>query len=1085
MVANPAPQLDGLFRRLGCYGGPVHRDLYRHHSCLLYHGALLPGAADRTSCRFLHAASGRGNFRPDVRRGKRDGGGGRRRNQRHCLSEGEWVEYRIQVFWRSELPDGRAVDLLTQATRLLPTIDRLQVSNLYFLQGDLKPADLERLARELLVDPIVEGYRWRRVTDPPFDPAALVVEVGYHPGVTDPVADNLLRRARLLAIGRLEAVATGMRYTFDGALTPDDLHHIARELLYNDVVQHYTLGPLQPTFVPRAAPSDAVEIVPLRRLDDAALARLSVERVLFLSLAEMQSIRDEFCRLGRDPSDVELETLAQTWSEHCQHKAFKVRIDYTCRGGTARHLPEGAVPAAGAEAIDGLLATYIRAATERLARPWVRSAFVDNAGIVAFDEQYDVSFKVETHNHPSALEPFGGANTGVGGVIRDVIGVSARPIANTDVLCFGPADLPPSAVPDSALHPQRIIRGVVAGIEDYGNKMGIPTVSGAILYDRDYVANPLVYCGCVGLAPRGCHPRDPRPGDLCVALGGRTGRDGLHGATFSSTALTHDTGATVGSVVQIGDPITEKAVLEAVLQARDAGLYSAITDCGAGGFSSAAGEMGQEIGVEIELQDVPLKYPGLQPWEIWLSEAQERMVLAVPPEKLPRLQAICDGLDVELTVIGRFTGDRMLRVRYGGQLAAELAMDFLHDGWTRETMRAVWEPPNHPEPETTPPADLTALLLRLLAHPDVASKESVIRRYDHEVQGATVLKPLVGAASDGPADGVVLRPLVTGGQQGLALGCGINPHYGRLDPYAMSWAAIDEALRNVVCVGADPDRVAILDNFCWGNPRLPDRLGGLVRASQGCHDAALAYGAPFISGKDSLNNEYVDRRGEKRAIPPTLLISSLSIVPDVGAAVTMDSKAAGDWLYAVGETRDELGGSLYYRLQDAQGNCPPAPVPDAIETMRALHRAMRRGLVRACHDPSEGGLGVAAAEMALAGRLGLEFDLAALPRAPDVERDDRALFAESSGRFLVEVAPDDAPAFEQTMAGRPCARIGRVTGDGTFHVRGLAGDEIVKCAVETLRRAWQSHDSENVAATPAAALRGRQAGRPYCTGLTK
>jgi phosphoribosylformylglycinamidine synthase II len=982
------------------------------------------------------------------------------------------LEFRIEVFWSTDLPDGRATDLLARLERLdIHAVHQISVSDLYFLRGNLSALDAERLAVELLVDPIVEGYRLRPIDAPRRASGPdLVVEVGYHPGVTDPVADNLLRRAHLLGISGLEAAATGSRYVFKDPLSKAELHTIARELLCNEVIQSYSLGPIRPAFVPHAEPSTQVETIPLRGLGDKELTRLSTERVLFLSLAEMKAIRGEFARLGRDPTDVELETLAQTWSEHCQHKTFKAEIEYISEGGMARLLPGDRQPEPPyQERIRGLLRTYIRAATEALARPWVRSAFVDNAGIIDFDDEFEVSFKVETHNHPSALEPFGGANTGVGGVIRDVIGVSHRPIANTDVLCFSPGDLPPGERPDGTLHPRRIAEGVIAGIEDYGNKMGIPTVSGAILYDRDYAANPLIYCGCVGMAPKGSHKTEPKPGDLCVVLGGQTGRDGLHGATFSSSELTHETGASVGSVVQIGDPIVEKAVLEAVLIARDEGLYSAITDCGAGGFSSAVGEMGSQVGADVELQDVRLKYPGLRPWEIWLSEAQERMVLATPPENLSRLQAICDGLDVEWTVIGRFTGDERLRVNYGGQRVADLDMGFLHNGWSTGTMRAVWTPPDFPEPEFAPPVHLTDIVLNMLAHPDVASKEAVIRRYDHEVQGATVVKPLVGFAGDGPSDAAVLKPLETSGWRGLAIGCGINPHYGCVDPYAMAWAAVDEALRNIVCVGADPDHVAVLDNFGWGNPRLPDRLGGLVRAAQGCHDAAIAYGTPFVSGKDSLNNEYVDPQGEKRAVPSTLLISSLGIVPDVRQAVTMDLKAAGSLLYVVGETRAELGGSLYYRSNESLGRSVPAPQPDAIKTMRALHRAMRAGLVLACHDCSEGGLAVAAAEMALAGRLGLDLSLAALPRSPDVDRDHVALFSESSGRFLVEVAADDAAALEAELVGQPFACLGRIlppvakgTKEGQysprFCVRGLQGDLVIDCSVHDLLGAWQSSE---------------------------
>ncbi len=971
--------------------------------------------------------------------------------------------YRVEVYWLRGT-DGRAVEVLDQIARLgIDATPQLQINDLIFLRGDLGLEGAERIARELLVDPIVESFRIDQGVDAPHnlpdgdattDGDASVIEVGFHPGVTDPVADHVLRRARMLGIAGLEAVTTGKHYRLEPRLADSDLHRIAHEALCNEVIQSYTLGKMVPAFMPDAAPSNAVDRIPIRDLDDDALASLSVARLLFLSLPEMQAIQKAYRAMDRDPTDVELEILAQTWSEHCLHKTFKADIVYRCEGGMDRV----SVASAAEETIPGLIGTYLRSATELLARPWVRSAFVDNAGIVDFDDTYEISFKAETHNHPSALEPFGGANTGVGGVIRDIIGVSARPIAATDVLCFAPLDMADADVPSGTLHPHRIARGVVAGIEDYGNKMGIPTVSGGILYDPGYVANPLVYCGCVGIAPKGTHPTDPRSGDCIVALGGRTGRDGLHGATFSSAELTHETGTTVGSVVQIGDPITEKAMLDAIMQARDEGLYTAITDCGAGGFSSAVGEIGKDVGIDVDLRDVPLKYPGLRPWEIWLSEAQERMVLAVPEAALPRLGEICTTYDVEWAVIGRFTGDRRLHVRYGDTIVADLAMDFVHEGWPRLTLRAEWQPVDLPTPATPPEEDLADTLLRMLAHPDVASKEAVIRRYDYEVQGATVVKPLVGVVNDGPSDAAVLKPQMATSRHGIALGCGINPHYGTLDPYAMAWAVIDEALRNVVCVGADPDRVALLDNFCWGNPALPDRLGSLVRAAQGCHDAALAYRTPFISGKDSLNNEFVDATGQKRTIPPTLLISSLGIVPDVARTATMDLKRPGNRLYAVGETRDELGGSLYGRLQGALGGHPPAPVPGALCTLRALHRTISSGVVQAVHDLSEGGLAVAAAEMAIGGRLGAAIDLSTLPRSPEVTSSASVLFSESSTRFLIEVADEDVPAFEAALADTLCACVGHVTDDATLTISGFAGENLVALDVETLAKTWQSGD---------------------------
>jgi phosphoribosylformylglycinamidine synthase II len=979
------------------------------------------------------------------------------------------MDYHVQVFWDAPVPDGRAKAVLDDIHILgILSVESVQVSDLYFLRGDLTRNQVGTLCDELLVDPVVQGARVSRYGNlksaeagNDLDPRTIAIEVGYRPGVTDSEAENLILGTGRLGI-EVEQAATGTRYELTGDLSLEQAQRIATGLLCNNVIQSYTIGEMSPPFAPPARSSDVVEYIPIREMEDDELVQTSVERVLFLDLTEMQAIRAYYRDRGRDLTDVELETLAQTWSEHCVHKTFKAVIDYECRDhASPRVTAGGAGERRTREEIDGLLRTYLRAATEQIDKPWVRSAFVDNAGILAFDDEWDVSFKVETHNHPSALEPFGGANTGVGGVVRDIIGVSARPIANTDTLCFGPQDLPAEEVPGGALHPRRIAAGVIAGIEDYGNKMGIPTVNGAILYAPGYTGNPLVFCGCAGIAPRDSHPRGARPGDWCVSLGGRTGRDGLHGATFSSAELTHETGETVGSVVQIGNPITEKAFLEAVVVAREEGLYNAITDCGAGGFSSAVGEMGEQVGVEVDLSTAPLKYPGLRPWEIWLSEAQERMILAVPPANLDRLRQICAQRDVELTVIGTFAGDRRLILRYGDRLAGAMDMDFLHDGIPRRHLKAVWEPaaPSIPPP-TFGDADLASLLLRLLASPNIASKEHVVRRYDHEVQGGTIVKPLTGARNDGPSDAAVLRPLdpqmARGrvGVRGIALGCGINPRYGMLDPYAMAWAAIDEAMRNVVAVGADPDAVALLDNFCWGNPNLPDRLGGLVRAAQGCHDAALAYGAPFVSGKDSLNNEYVDPHGVKTPIPPTLLISALGFVPDVRRAVTMDLKAHGSRIYIAGQTRCELGGSALYGLGGSLGEGVPAPVPKSIETMRALHGAMQQGLVYACHDCSEGGIAVAAAEMAFAGQIGMQIRLSELPRTEDVHDDLVALFSETSGRFLVEVGPEHAAAFERALEGVPLAQIGHTGGDALC-VIGIEQGKIVQTDLDSLKRAWQ------------------------------
>ncbi|MGQ9903043.1 MAG: AIR synthase-related protein, partial [Anaerolineae bacterium] len=661
-----------------------------------------------------------------------------------------------------------------------------QEMRLYFLSGTFSAQQARELGEALLADPVTEAHEM--VEDGGEDGAPAwssyiqaaapdhVIEVTRLPGVTDPAAENLLRAAQLLGIAGLERAATGSAYLLWGELTPEALQQLAVEVFSNPVIERHSIDrPIGAPFVPYQPIDDTVEVVPIRCLDDDGLLRLSRERRLALDVDEMRAIRDYFEDEERDPTDAELEMLAQTWSEHCVHKTFKALIDFRVEGAeTASLSVESSDSAPRSQMVNGLLREYIRAATEEINKPWVRSAFVDNAGIVAFDEQFDLAFKVETHNHPSALEPFGGANTGVGGVVRDIIGVSARPIANTDVLCFGPPDLPESELPAGVLHPRRIADGVIHGVEDYGNKMGIPTVNGAILYHPGYTANPLVFCGCLGILPRGAHPSNPQPGDYIVVVGGRTGRDGLRGATFSSMEMDQATGQIAGSAVQIGHPIHEKQALEAILRARDARLYNAITDCGAGGLSSAVGEMAKDVGARVQLDAVPLKYPGLRPWEIWLSEAQERMVLAVPAHNWPMLKAICDGQDIEAVQIGQLESTGRLKLFYGSRPVADLSMDFLHNGIPRRNLTAIYDlglttddpPPINDLGLTIDDSSASnrqlSILRALLSHPNIRSKEAVIRRYDHEVQGAGAVKPLVGADNHGPSDAAVLAPVVRG-----------------------------------------------------------------------------------------------------------------------------------------------------------------------------------------------------------------------------------------------------------------------------------------------------------------------------------
>jgi phosphoribosylformylglycinamidine synthase len=956
-------------------------------------------------------------------------------------------------------------DLLTHGHEGTDLIQR--TSRGYVLEGNLSAADAERLCKELLVDAVVETGRLTAldasphangsVTDGrPISPAVLATTndlagaagrrttVLHKPGVMDPVAQSVLDAARDLGLA-LEAARTFRRYYFDPRHVrfPLNQHHSAlARTLANDAVDRIVEGPLGPEHFALGAPCLFRRIiVPIRALDEAHLSNLSREGQLSLSLAEMQAIQGHFRSLGREPTDVELETLAQTWSEHCSHKTLKGKIDFDGR------------------LIDNLLKETIFGATQEIRRrlgadDWCVSVFEDNAGVVKFDDRHHVCFKVETHNHPSAIEPYGGANTGLGGVIRDPLGtgLGAKPICNTDVFCFAPPDAEPDSLPPGVLHPRKVMKGVVAGVRDYGNRMGIPTVNGAVCFDERYLANPLVFCGTVGLIPVERSRKEPKAGDLIVAVGGRTGRDGIHGATFSSAELTAESDRVSGGAVQIGNAITEKKMLDVLLAARDQGLYHAITDCGAGGFSSAVGEMGEKLGAVVHLDRAPLKYEGLSYTEIWISEAQERMILAVPPDHWPRLQALCASEDVEATAIGTFEPTGRLRLFYQDQQVADLDMHFLHEGRPAVVRKATWSPLPVPTVARPRKQDHTQDVLNILASLDVCSKEWIIRQYDHEVQGGSVIKPLVGVRNEGPGDAAVVAP-VLGSENGLAIGCGIQPRYGDLDPYWMAAAAIDEAVRNVVAVGADPSRIALLDNFCWGNTERPETLGSLVRAAQACRDVALAFSMPFISGKDSLNNEY-HSGGRNIAIPPTLLISAIGRVPDVRRCVTMDLKEPGNTLFLVGITREELGGSHYHLVNRLEGGAVPRlDLAGAPAIFRSLHHAIRLGLVRSCHDLSEGGLAIALAEMAFAGGIGA--DVTDTGRAFGLNADDALLFSESTTRFVVEVRPDKVSAFQECLRDVPLTRLGHTCKEQRLRIAGLEGEWIVWANLKDLQEAWQ------------------------------
>lgn len=927
----------------------------------------------------------------------------------------------------------------------------------FLVQGELDETQANQLARELFADGVVERTVVaragdQRLSEPPNGKPQLL-HVMLKPGVMDPVAQSALNAIADFGL-QVEAVRTFRKFWLPES-SDETVSTLSSRILANDSIEQVIVGPLELDQLQLGSPYEFELLhVAIRELDDDGLTRLSREGQLYLTLVEMQTIQTYFRDLGRDPTDAELESIAQTWSEHCSHKTLAGRIAYRDENGEQR--------------FENMLKETIFAATQQIRRDlgeddWCVSVFEDNAGIVRFDDDYNVVFKVETHNHPSALEPYGGANTGIGGVIRDPMGtgLGAKPICNTDVFCFAPPNISTDELPPGVLHPRRVMKGVVSGVRDYGNRMGIPTVNGAIYFDERYLGNPLVYCGNVGLIPRDKSSKEVMAGDWIVSVGGRTGRDGIHGATFSSAELTSESESLSGGAVQIGNAITEKMVLDVIMQARDRRLYSAVTDCGAGGFSSAVGEMGEKTGAEVWLDKAPVKYDGLSYTEVWISEAQERMVLSVPPENWDAFESLCRSEGVEASIIGKFVQTGRLQLKYDDHVVADLPMELLHDGRPPIVRDAVYE-----APETTPielPAsgsiDLNESLVKILGSLNVASKEWVIRQYDHEVQGGSVIKPLVGVENDGPGDAAVVRPVLDS-YRGIAVSCGMNPHYGDFDTYHMAASAIDEAMRNCVAVGAAPSHISILDNFCWGYTDRPETLGSLVRAALACRDLAVAFGTPFISGKDSLNNEfsYESEDGKQTiSIPPSLLISAMGQVDDVRKCVTMDLKEPGNSLYLVGLTRNELGGSHFALVEQLEGgNVPEVNTDVAKRTFAAIHQAIQSGCIRSCHDLSEGGLAVGVAEMAFAGGCGAAVSLADVPNDLEAAVDVAVLFAESNSRFICEVTDEKKAEFEELLSDVPHAKIGEVTDTARVMIVGGNGESLIDSSNTDLKEAWQS-----------------------------
>ncbi|MCK4327152.1 MAG: phosphoribosylformylglycinamidine synthase [Candidatus Diapherotrites archaeon] len=960
---------------------------------------------------------------------------------------------RILVRFRGQYPDARAGYVEKRINSYLgisASVDRVDV---YTIEEGLGGEELEK-AESLFVDPVTQ----ETLADGDYES---LVEVGFLPGVKDTVGETSRKALSELAGRDVGPIYTSVQYRLRGA-GKEETERIAAELLANSMIQHWRVFgrgenvemPIPKVELGHVGEAKAVSL----ELDDAGLEKLSADCSLALGLADMKTIKEYYSReavgaeraengLPESPTDVELEIIAQTQSEHCKHRIFNGRIKYSG--------PEGK------EEIDSLFKSYIKKSSEEIAkqRRWIVSMFWDNAGVASLNDEWNYVVKCETHNSPSALDPYGGAITGIVGVYRDPMGtgLGSKIVGSTYGFCTGSPFYDGELRP--RMPPKRLLDGVVEGVKDGGNKSGIPTACGTVFFDDGWLGKPLVYVSAVGLMPkevagRKSHEKHIDSGDRVVMAGGRVGKDGIHGATESS--LEGGAWITAGHV-QIGDPFTQKKVQDFILEARDEGLYNAITDLGAGGISSAAGESAcMSNGCTLDLDQVPLKYLGLEPWEILVSESQERMLLAVPPKNMERLRELAERHDVEMSDIGVFEGTGKFTALYGGKKVCFLDMGFLHAGFPQLQLEAEWAPKEWDEP-TLPEEEHGRLIHEMVARENIASKEWVQRQYDHEVQGGSVIKPFIGAGNDGPGDAAVLRPVLDR-KEGLAIAAGFNPKYSKIDAYHMAALSLDEALRKVISVGAALGHVALNDNFCWPNSvydseKNPDgrhKLAQLVRANKALYDYTTYFGTPCISGKDSMfiDGAVKDSSGKEHKVSGlgAVMFTAVAKVNDVEKCVSMDFKGGGDYVYIVGETNAELGASEYYEARGAVGNgVPELDKEKAKKNYESVEAAIAKGIVRSCHGCYRGGLGVALVMCCAAGDVGAEIGLDGLPGNAKtvVER----LYSESGARFVVTVAPECASEFESLVAD--AKRIGTVGGD-SLKITGVLDEK-----VKALRESWQ------------------------------
>ena len=921
------------------------------------------------------------------------------------------------------------------------SIQKVETASVYRLEG-ISKLQAKKLAEILFCEKINQAYSLNK----PFaKKSSTVFEVGYKPGVMNPQVTSIIKSARDLGIN-ITTADTSIEYEFHGQAKKQEVKEILEKLhLLNDTIQHIVME--EPKTLLTKGTAGKTTIIPIRKMNNSELLALSKDK-LFLNLDELHIVKKYFVKIKRNPTDCELETIAQAWSEHCVHKTFKANliIDGKKKKPLIQRIKEEALKH----------------------NKNIVSAFVDNSGVMDFYDGFAICGKVETHNSPSAIEPYGGAMTGSGGVFRDVLGtgLGAKCIASTDIFCFAHPNMNPSLLPNGCLPPDYLLKRVVAGVRDYGNRVGIPTNNGSVHFHNDFRAKPTVVVGAYGILPKKKAKKGrPKIGDVIVCVGGKTGRDGIHGATFSSGEMTEKTSSINSSAVQIGNAIEEKRMFDAILEAQRQNCIRAIQDCGAGGFSSAIGEIGQSQGVSVYLDKVSLKYKGLAPWEIWVSESQERMILAIPFKNLKQFLNICKLFNVQASILGKFDGSKKLQVYFRKKSVCNLDMKFLHHGLPQRIMRAKKNTSDEPiqSPRRWPDGLLRGKLIsenewievleRVLSHGNIASKEQIARLYDHSVGGTNDLQSYSGEELDSPNDAVVIRPILNK-EFGMVISHGLNPVLNAIDPYWGSIWASAEALANYTAVGGDYKNASLINNYIWPFPD-EESLWSLDKSVDAVVDIMKKLKIPVISGKDSLSSTYRGKDGAVIKIPPVLCMSVFGKIPNTSKTITSDFKKENSSFVLVGKMDfSRMGGSIYYETQEIRhGEVPHVDLEILPKTLTRIYRGIVQGKILSCHDISEGGLITALFEMCIGGGMGATIHLrGGRMDSSEVNHPEAFLFNETAGCFIVEVEHESTA--KNLFTDVPFLMLGKTTKEKLITVQ-RNNRKMFSADVALLKKVWQ------------------------------